>query len=70
MVGATVSRAASSPGRKVKTCIKLERALLIAFKHRYGSVPLANTIGKNARWRDELAYFSEKRLLTVLRSFE
>jgi len=59
-----------TPLRKVKTWVKLERALLLAFKHTYGSVPIANASGKNARWRGELDYFSEKRLVAVLRSFE
>jgi hypothetical protein len=58
-----------TPLRKVKTWVKLERALLLAFKHTYGSVPVAMS-SRNARWRDELDYFSEKRLAAVLRSFE
>ncbi len=49
-----------TPLRNVRTWQKLERALLLAFKHTYGSVPVGNTAGKNARWRDELEYFSEK----------
>ena len=59
-----------TPLRNVKTWVKLERALLLAFKHRYGSVPVANSSGKKARWRDELEYFTEKRLVAVLRRFE
>ena len=59
-----------TPLRRVKTWRKLERALLLAFKHTYGAVPVANIVGKNARWRDELDYFSERRLVAVLRSFE
>jgi hypothetical protein len=59
-----------APLRKVKTWIKLERALLLAFKHRYGSVPIANTMGKHAKWRDELDYFSEKRLVAALSAFD
>ena len=47
-----------------------EPPLLLDFKHRYGSVPVANTIGKNATWRDELEYFREKWLFAVLRCFE
>jgi hypothetical protein len=59
-----------TPLRKVRTWVKLERALLLAFKHRYGAVPIANSAGKNARWRDELEFFSQSRLLSVLQSFE
>jgi hypothetical protein len=59
-----------TPLRRVKTWVKLERALLLAFKHTYGAVPVANRSGRNARWRDELDFFSEKRLVAVLRSFE
>ncbi len=59
-----------TPLRNVKTWEKLERALLLAFKDRYWSVPVANTMGKHAKWRDDLDYFSEKRLRMILRMFE
>jgi len=59
-----------TPLKRVKTWLKLERALLVAFRREYGDVPVANRTGKKARWRDELDYFSEKRLVGVLREFE
>jgi hypothetical protein len=58
---------ACTPLRRVQTWTKLESALLLTFKHQYGSVPLGNTRGKNQKWKDELRYFSESRLRAVLR---
>ena len=63
-----VVRCSSIPG--VKTWLKLERALLVAFKHQYGSVPVGNTSVKRGRWRDEKDYFNDRRLAAVLRAFE
>jgi len=37
---------------------KLERALLLRFRERYGCVPCANKQGGNLRWRDEHDYFT------------
>ncbi len=47
-----------------------KKAISSAIRHRYWSVPVANTMGKHAKWRDELDYFSEKRLRMILRMFE
>jgi hypothetical protein len=47
-----------SPRRKVKTWIKLERALLLEFRSAYGSVPKCNSHGKNMIETDEFSYFS------------
>ena len=55
-----------APRPAVKTWQKLERALLLVFRHKYGSVPKCNTIGKNTRFRDEFNYFKRQRLENVL----
>lgn len=52
--------------QNVKTWRKLERGLLLAFKHMYGEVPVCNTQGKNMVWTDELKYFTRQRLEGVL----
>jgi len=59
-----------SPLRRVKTWLKLERGLLVAFKREYGDTPIANRRGGKAGWGDVLTYFSERRLVGVLRGFE
>lgn len=58
---------ACRPLRRIRTWAKLENALLLTFKHQYGTVPIGNTRGKNQTWNDELRYFSESRLRSVLR---
>ncbi len=50
----------------VSTWTKLERALIIRFRERYGSPPRANKAGKKMRWRDERLYFKESRLDAIL----
>ena len=50
----------------VETWKKLERALIIRFREIFGSIPKANTMGKKARLKDELHYFSRDRLDTII----
>ena len=47
-----------SPRRRIKSWVKLERALLLAFRERYGELPLCNKSGKNMIPGDESSYFS------------
>ncbi len=47
---------------------KLERALLLTFRERYGEIPRCNKMGKNMRWTDEDAYFSRRRISKILDS--
>jgi len=54
--------------RKVKTWEKLERALILTFRHKFGSVPLFNDRGKKHKWGDELDYFRQVRLTKILES--
>jgi hypothetical protein len=55
-----------NPRRRVRTWIKLERALLIAFKYRFEEVPKCNTHGKRMKLDDELHYFSESGILNII----
>jgi hypothetical protein len=50
----------------VKTWVKLERALLIVFRRRYGALPKCNKVGKYAKPRDEFRYFRQERLERLL----
>lgn len=50
----------------VETWRKLERALLIRFKEKYGNIPEANKTGKFMRWKDELHYFSQDKLDKII----
>jgi hypothetical protein len=59
-----------TPRRNVQTWRKLESALLLAFKHQYGAIPVGNTAGKKRSWRDEREYFRETRLRVILDRYE
>lgn len=50
----------------VKTWHKLERAMLLAFKERFGDVPICNDKGKAMKVRDEFAYFAKARIRRVI----
>lgn len=53
----------------VETWKKLERALIIRFREKFGKVPMANNSYKYAKWRDEKKYFSELKLDKVIDQF-
>lgn len=55
--------------KNVKSWKKLERALLLTFKDAFGKPPECNTQGKNITWRDELDYFTRKRLDSVIKQY-
>ena len=48
---------------------KLERALLLRFKERFGGVPIGNKQGNRLRWHDELDFFTHAKLDKVLDSY-
>lgn len=48
---------------------KLERGLMLAFRERYGEVPLYNSQGKRFQWSDELSYFTRSYLDKVIARF-
>lgn len=54
------------PRRGVKTWLKLERALLLAFRDRYGEVPCCNTQGSGIVEANEFELFSRKRINTII----
>ncbi len=58
------------PRPGVGTWVKLERALLLAFRHMYGRFPFCNKAGRNSKVRDEFDYFRRDRLERLLRSLE
>ncbi len=49
-----------------ETWKKLERALILRFRERFGATPRANNTGKKCLWRDEKKYFSEQKLDKVI----
>ena len=54
----------------VETWRKLERALLIRFKQRYGKIPRANKTGTKMRPKDERRYFTTDKLDKILDEME
>lgn len=52
--------------QRVRTWHKLERALLLMFKDKYGSVPWCNTAGKNFVETNEFDFFARKRVRDIL----
>jgi len=55
-----------SPRQNVATWRKLERALLLGFRERFGQVPRCNSHGKKMRVTDEFGYFAKKRILSII----
>jgi len=55
-----------APRKKVKSWIKLERAMLLEFRSAYGSVPHCNRQGKNITETDEFIYFSRDAIRNVI----
>jgi hypothetical protein len=55
-----------APRQKVKTWLKLERALLMQFRSDYGSVPTCNSQGKRLIERDEFSYFSRDAIRKMI----
>ena len=54
------------PRPNVATWLKLERALLVAFKERFGEIPKCNSHGKRMKERDVFRYFRWKAVLRVI----
>ena len=50
----------------VESWKKLEKALILRFRERFGDVPIANSIYKKGRWHDEKEYFAEYKLDKVI----
>jgi hypothetical protein len=54
------------PRQRVATWKKLERALLLSFRDRFGEVPSCNSQGAKMKHTDELNYFARARLANVI----
>lgn len=54
--------------QNVKTWVKLERALLLVFRQKYGDIPKCNTMGTKIRESDEFRYFTRARIRSILES--
>lgn len=55
--------------QNVRSWAKLERALLLAFREKFGEVPECNTQGGSIEWTDELKYFTRQRLESVIQQY-
>jgi hypothetical protein len=54
------------PRQNVKTWHKLERALLLVFRDRFGDVPVCNSHGSKMRRMKEFYIFSEKKIKSII----
>jgi hypothetical protein len=55
------------PRQRVKTWLKLERALILAFRDHFGEVPKCNSHGKKISHADEFdRYFSRSRVSRII----
>ena len=55
-----------APRQHVKTWRKMERALLLVFREKYGEVPKLNKQGVGIKEVDEFTYFAHSRIVTIL----
>ncbi len=58
--------ATCKPRQNVATWKKLERALLLTFRERFGEVPKCNSHGKRMKVTDEFRYFGTKGVANVI----
>ena len=56
----------TNPKEGIKSWRLLERALLLTFREKYGSVPICNTVGKGFREGQEFNYFARDRIRRIL----
>jgi hypothetical protein len=60
------ARVVTSKGRKhVKTWLKLERAMLLSFREKYGRVPELNKSGIKIQEKDEFKYFNQTAIRNI-----
>lgn len=52
--------------QRIRSWHKLERALLLTFRDKFGTVPICNTVGKNFVETDEFRLFSRSRVSAVI----
>lgn len=58
-----------SARQNVETWKKLERGLLIEFREMYGDIAECNKQGNRMKWRDELTYFTKRRLRSIIQEY-
>jgi hypothetical protein len=58
------------PRCNLKGWEKLERAILLCFRERYGEIPKCNRQGVKIRERDEFEYFKNSRIKDIFAEFE
>jgi hypothetical protein len=56
----------ATPRQHVRTWLKLERVLLVAFRQRFGATPICNDQRAGKDYKDELDYFAESRLNRII----
>src|SRR5262245_30590068 len=56
-----------APRQKVKTWVKLERAMLLSFRAEFGSVPVCNSHGRQIKETDEYDYFARDAVRKLFR---
>ena len=54
------------PRQRVKMWHKLERAMLLAFREKFGEVPKCNSRGKKMKKTDEFDYFSRAKINSII----
>ncbi len=54
------------PRQSIRTWHKLERALLLAFRERFGDVPVCNGTGHRMKEGDEFDHFSRSRVEDII----
>ncbi len=52
--------------QRIKSWRKLERAMLLTFKERFGKVPICNSHGKAMKETDEFDYFARERIVDII----
>jgi hypothetical protein len=52
--------------QRVKTWCKLERALILTFRERFGVIPYCNNKGKRMKQTDEFSYFTRSRIANII----
>jgi hypothetical protein len=54
------------PRQNVRTWMKLERAMLLCFKEKFGEIPKCNSQGNKMKTTDEFKYFSQSAVKNIV----
>jgi len=58
------------PRRGIKTWRLLERAMLLAFRDKYGEIPICNKVGTGFSEHNEFRVFARRRITQILYDLE